>query len=736
MDKRTHETSVAAIINADHGDPFGFLGPHAGSKAGHTVVRAFLPQAKSADLIDRTSGKRLAALQATHKDGLFEVQVKIKPQDLDYRLRLHPHDGEAFDIEDPYRFPPVLGELDLHLLAEGKHLHSHQKLGAHSLSHEGVEGVYFAVWAPNARRVSVIGDFNEWDGRRHPMRNNPGCGVWEMFVPGIGDGAIYKFEIRGADGNLLPEKTDPYAFRCEHPPRTAAVVHGLPENSWKDQDWMERRAEACERSAPISIYEVHMGSWKSVPEDGDRPLTYREMADQLIPYVKDLGFTHLELLPITEFPFDGSWGYQPIGLFAPTSRFGTPEDFRYFMEQCHQEGLGVILDWVPGHFPEDAHGLGWFDGSHLYEHADPRQGRHMDWGTLIYNYGRAEVANYLLSNALFWLEQYHLDGLRVDAVASMLYLDYSREDGEWIANEHGGNENLEAIDFLKRLNEVVYGRNPGAFTAAEESTAWPMVSRPVHLGGLGFGYKWNMGWMNDTLSYISEDPVHRKYHHDKLTFGMIYGFQENFILPISHDEVVHGKGSLLGRMPGDQWQKFANMRVYYTFMWTHPGKKLLFMGCEFGQENEWNHKQSLDWHLLENPFHEGVRNTVRDLNALYRNTPALHELDCEGQGFDWIDCTDHESSVLSFIRRGHDPKDFVVVVLNFTPVARQPYRIGVPKLGRYKEIFNSDSGHYQGSDLGNGGEVRAQEIPMHGHPYSLELVIPPLAGVVFQPVED
>ncbi|OFX12575.1 MAG: 1,4-alpha-glucan branching enzyme [Alphaproteobacteria bacterium RIFOXYD12_FULL_60_8] len=731
MDKSAFKKAAEAIAKAQHGDPFSFLGPHLAGQ-GRSVVRAFLPYASQAEVISR-SGSVMAVMDKVHPDGLFQAEVAGEaPQ---YRLRVQPFEGQVHEIDDPYRFPPLIGELDLHLLAEGNHLQSFERLGAHPRVQDGVAGTYFSVWAPNARRVSVIGDFNFWDGRRNPMRNHPGSGIWDIFLPGVGEGALYKYEILGPDGNLLPEKTDPYAFQCEVPPRTACVVHDGRSFPWSDKEWMERRSDLNRHDAPMSIYEVHLGSWRRIVEEDNRPLSYRELAEQLVPYVKDMGFTHLELLPVSEFPFDGSWGYQPIGLFAPTSRFGSPEDFSYFIDCCHREGLGVIVDWVPGHFPEDAHGLGWFDGSHLYEHADPRQGRHMDWGTLIYNYGRSEVANYLLTNALFWLDRYHIDGLRVDAVASMLYLDYSRKSGEWIPNRFGGKENLEAIAFLKRLNEVVYAHNHGVFTCAEESTAWPMVSRPVHLGGLGFGFKWNMGWMHDTLRYMSEDPIHRKYHHDKLTFGLLYAFQENFILPISHDEVVHGKGSLLGRMPGDRWQKFANLRLYYTFMFTHPGKKLLFMGCEIAQPGEWKHDQSLDWHLLGDIYHEGVRRSVRDLNHLYRNTPALHLLDGEGQGFSWIDCTDHESSVLSYLRRGEKAEDIVITVLNFTPVVRRAYRVGVPKGGLYREVFNSDSAFYQGSDLGNGGVVRADAVPMHGHAYSLELILPPLAGMVFQPEE-
>ncbi|MEO5336352.1 MAG: 1,4-alpha-glucan branching protein GlgB [Magnetospirillum sp. WYHS-4] len=725
------EAGFAALAAAEHGDPFGFLGMHE-APGDSLVVRAFIPGAEALVVVEVGSGQAIGAMQRLHPDGGFLLTIPYRKDRFPYRLRATWGD-RAVEFDDPYRFAPFLGELDLYLLAEGTHLESWKRLGAHPMTLEGVGGVNFAVWAPNARRVSVVGDFNGWDGRRHPMRKHPSCGVWEIFIPGARAGAFYKFELKGPEGNLLPLKTDPYGFRCEQPPRSACIVEEPNGYSWNDQAWMAGREGSHGTRRPMSIYEVHLGSWRRRPEEGNRFLSYRELADELVPYVRDMGFTHIELLPVSEFPFDGSWGYQPIGLFAPTSRFGSPADFRHFVDACHQAGVGVILDWVPGHFPEDEHGLGRFDGTHLYEHADPRQGRHMDWGTLIYNFGRGEVANYLLSNALFWLDRYHIDGLRVDAVASMLYLDYSREHGQWVPNRHGGNENLEAIAFLKRLNELVYSRHPGAFTVAEESTAWPMVSRPTYIGGLGFGYKWNMGWMHDTLRYVSKEPIHRTYHHDDLTFGLLYAFHENFVLPLSHDEVVHGKGSLIGRMPGDRWQRCANLRAYFSFMFVHPGKKLLFMGGEFGQEKEWDHNHSLDWHLLDDPFHEGIRCCLRDLNRLYRSQPALHELDFDGAGFQWIDCTDHASSVVAFIRRAQDSNDFVVVVCNFTPVVRQGYRIGVPEGGDYLEIFNSDAGLYGGSNVGNGGRLAAGPVGMHGHTQSLDLTLPPLAALVLKP---
>lgn len=728
MKKGDHKAHVAAIVVADHRDPFGFLGIHVVGRRKGVTITAFLPQASSVEVIDAASAEPVAAMTKIDDAGLFECRIADRSEAFRYRLRVDGGAASA-DAEDPYRFPPLLGELDAHLLAEGTHLDSHKKLGAHVATLDDVAGISFAVWAPNARRVSVVGDFNDWDGRRHPMRVHPRCGVWEIFIPGLGAGAVYKFEIKADDGRVLPLKADPYAFRSEQPPGNASIVHRLGDYNWQDGAWMAARATE-HHVEPISIYEVHLGSWKRPPQDESAFLNYSELADQLIPYVKDMGFTHIELLPVSEFPFDGSWGYQPISLFAPTSRFGGPNEFSAFIDRCHQAGIGVILDWVAGHFPEDEHGLVTFDGTSLYEHADPRRGRHADWGTLIYNYGRNEVSNYLLSNALFWLDQYHIDGLRVDAVASMLYLDYSRNEGEWEANVFGGRENLEAIDFLKRLNELVYEHNHGVFTVAEESTAWPLVSRPTSIGGLGFGFKWNMGWMHDTLRYMSRDPVHRKFHHSDLTFGLLYAFQENFVLPLSHDEVVHGKGSILGRMPGDEWQRFANLRLLYTFMFSYPGKKLLFMGDEFGQEKEWSHDESLDWHLTERPVSKGLQNLVRDLNALYRALPSLHAGDSKAEGFAWIDPDDADHSTISYLRLGADPEDVVVVVCNFTPVPHRDFRIGVPVDGWYTERINSDSDSYGGGNIGNLGGVMAQASPMGGHPYSLGLSLPPLAAII------
>ncbi|HEY1797209.1 MAG TPA: 1,4-alpha-glucan branching protein GlgB [Stellaceae bacterium] len=719
---RRDDGQIVAIVEARHSDPFAFLGMH--SEGGGIVVRAFLPEAEAVSIVD-ARGKVAAEARRVHVDGFFEARIARKTP---FKYRLKTGDGL---IDDIYRFPPVLGDLDLHLLVEGSHLESHRKLGAHAMTLDGVAGVGFAVWAPNARRVSVVGDFNRWDGRRMPMRRRHAGGFWEIFVPGLGPGTRYKYEIVGPDGALLPLKADPYAEETERPPRTASVVAAPSRYVWGDDPWMGTRAGRNHREAPIAVYEVHLGSWRRRLDEGGRYLNYRELAEQLVPYVVGLGFTHIELMPVTEYPFDGSWGYQPVSYFAPTARYGTPDDFRAFIDACHQAGLGVWLDWVPGHFPTDAHGLGRFDGTALYEHADPRQGFHHDWNTLIFNYGRREVANFLLSSALYWLREYHIDGLRVDAVASMLYLDYSRREGEWIPNQYGGRENLEAIAFLRRLNELVFGEAEGATTAAEESTAWPMVSRPVYVGGLGFGFKWNMGWMHDTLRYISKAPIHRKYHHNELTFGLLYAFHENFILPLSHDEMVHGKGSLIARMPGDAWQRHANLRAYLAFMWTHPGKKLLFMGSEFGQEREWNHDIGLDWHLYDDPLHAGVARLLGDLNRVYRETPALHQLDCEGDGFRWIDANNGNESAVSYVRRGRDAEELAVVVGNFTPVPRYDYRVGVPLPGSYVERVNTDAETYGGSGVGNLGRVEADPEPMHGHPYSLRLTLPPLGLLVF-----
>lgn len=722
--------AVAALVEGRHGDPFAILGMHGGSGQ-PLVVRTFQPGARAVRVL---AGEALVAeLTQTHAAGFFEGEIPHRKEPFPYRLRIAWAVGET-ESEDPYRFGNILGEMDVYLLREGTHRKLYEKLGAHPCEMDGVAGTSFAVWAPSAQRVSVVGGFNYWDGRRHPMRNRIECGVWELFIPGVGEGELYKYEIIGADGTMLPQKSDPMALASERPPSTASVVKGLVDRPSGTNSWMVERQIRQRRDQPISIYEVHAFSWRRIPEEGNRQLNWRELAEQLVPYVKDMGFTHIELLPISEFPFEGSWGYQPIGLFAPTSRGGDPRDFAFFVDACHEAGLGLILDWVPGHFPTDPHGLGRFDGTALYEHADPRQGFHQDWNTLIYNYGRREVSNFLLSNALYWLDRFAVDGLRVDAVASMLYLDYSRASDQWVPNKYGGNENLEAIAFLKQMNELAYGEVDGAVTIAEESTSWPSVSRPVYLGGLGFGYKWNMGWMHDTLHYIQTDPLYRRYHQGELTFGLVYAFSENFVLPISHDEVVHGKGSLINKMPGDLWQKFANMRAYLAFMWTHPGKKLLFMGCEIAQWREWNHDSSVDWHLLgEGPHHKGVQSLIRDLNHTYKKTPALYEFDCEAEGFEWIDYLDADNSILSYLRKGKDSSKFVVVVCNFTPVVRHGYRLGVPRGGLYREVINSDAGEYGGSGVGNGGVVEGVEEGCHGRPASIVLTLPPLSTLVLEP---
>jgi 1,4-alpha-glucan branching enzyme len=718
---------IDAVLSASHPDPFGFFGLHRDEEG--FVLRTFQPGARTVEVIDR-AGSTLAKLANVQNSDVFVGRIGgDRPPS--YRLRV-TWPNETHDIDDPYAFPPILGDVDVHLLAEGNHLQAWQRLGAHVKRIGDTWGVAFAVWAPNARSVSVVGDFNEWDGRRHAMRRRHECGVWEIFVPGVKAGARYKYEIKSTAGGL-PLKADPFAFHAERPPSTASVVAGPPEHRWGDRDWMHARMRANGPTAPISVYEVHLGSWRRKPEEGNRYLTYAELAETLVPYVRDMGFSHVEFLPVSEYPFDGSWGYQPIGLFAPTSRFGSPDDFRALVDAFHGAGIGVVLDWVPGHFPTDAHGLGFFDGTHLYEHADPRQGRHQDWDTLIYNYGRREVANFLLANAMYWLKEFHIDGLRVDAVASMLYLDYSRRAGEWVPNRYGGRENLDAVQFLRRLNDLIHERVPGAIMVAEESTAWPMVSRPTAQGGLGFSYKWNMGWMHDTLDYMSHDPVHRSYHHNELTFGLLYAFSENFILPLSHDEVVHGKGSLLAKMPGDEWQKFANLRAYYVFMFGHPGKKLLLMGGEFAQGKEWNHDTSLDWHLLEYGPHQGIQRLVRDLNRLYRDSAALSEGDHHDKGFMWIAADDSANSGLSFVRRARNPDDFMVVVCNFTPVVRKDYRIGVPSATGYRELINSDAAIYGGSNVGNAGYLAVDPVPAHGFPCSISLTLPPLAGLMLQP---
>jgi len=728
-DAQTLTFAFQDFLNGDCAEPGAVFGMRALDGTG-LLVRAFLPGATRVELLKGPAYEVTAELVMTHPEGLFEVTLPRLRKPFPYRFRVHGWPGGTVDLEDPYRFDSVLGELDLYLMAEGTHLRLYEKLGAHAGVRDGVHGVDFAVWAPNARRVSVVGQFNNWDGRRHILRRFGSSGVWELFVPGLTGGDLYKFEIKAADGRMLPLKADPFAFRCEPAPGTASVVHDAPPHAWGDQDWMAERWKHNRHTAPISLYEVHLGSWRR-HADGSF-LSYLELADELIPYAQAMGFTHLQLLPVSEHPFYASWGYQPLGMFAPTCRYGSPEDFQTFVDRCHQAGLGVLLDWVPAHFPSDAHGLAEFDGTHLYEHADPRKGRHMDWGTLIYNYGRTEVQNFLIANALYWLDVFHVDGLRVDAVASMLYLDYSRKAGQWLPNRYGGRENLEAVAFLRRLNEAAYAHFPDTLTVAEESTAWPMVSRPTSAGGLGFGFKWNMGWMHDTLVYFGRNMLHRKYHQGEITFSALYNDAENFVLPLSHDEVVHGKRSLLWRMPGTRWEQFANLRLLFTYMFIHPGKKLLFMGGEFGQEREWDHNSALEWGLLQFAEHQGVRTLVGDLNALYRALPALHELDCEPGGFQWIDCSDRKNCIISILRKAQDGS-MAVIVLNFTSQPHSPYRVGVPLPGRYLEVLNSDSERYGGQNFGNNGAVLATPVPMHGYPQSVEMVLPPLGAVVFRP---
>ncbi len=698
-------------------DPFAVLGPHPDERGAGCVVRAFHPAALGMEIRLLPDGG-LRPMTRQHSAGLFEIHLD---EPSDYRLRIAYPGDHVIEIDDPYRYGRVLTEFDLHLLSEGTHHRAFEKLGAHRITVGTTTGVHFAVWAPNADRVSLIGDFNGWDGRVHAMRLLAPAGLWEIFIPDLPDGEHYKFEIRTKAGHLL-KKSDPFGLCFEVPPQSASIVRDISRYEWQDEPWMRgRREQGGWLDKPMAVYEVHLGSWARVPEEGNRFLTYTELAQRLVPYVKEMGFTHIELMPVMEHPFSGSWGYQVLGFFAPTSRFGPPEDFKLFVDVCHRAGIGVILDWVPGHFPKDEHGLARFDGTALYEHADPRQGEHQDWGTLIFNYGRNEVRNFLLSNALFWLEEYHVDGLRVDAVASMLYLDYSRSEGAWIPNAFGGRENLDAINFLQQLNRLTHGEHPGSITAAEESTAFGGVSRPVHLGGLGFTYKWNLGWMHDMLQYAHEDPVHRRWHHSDVTFSMLYAFTENFILPFSHDEVVHGKGSMLDKLPGDVWQKHATLRTLYAYMYAHPGKKLLFMGCEFGQWREWNHDLSLDWHLLQDPAHAALKHFVQDLNSQYGVEPALHERDFTPDGFRWIDCNDNENSVVSVVRYAKDRRDFLVAVFNFTPVPRAAYRIGVPEPGRYGETLNTDSEIYGGSNVGNLGSVDTEPVPAHGFDQSLRV---------------
>ena len=714
------------IADANHHDPFAVLGCHPDGDG--VVVRAFFPGACEVRIAE---GERI--MHRLPDSDHFEWHGDGSGLPPHYSMLWRDEHQREHIARDPYTFLPQIGDLDLHLFAEGRHRHAGSFLGAREHTTDGVSGVLFAVWAPSAARASVVGNFNGWDGRRHPMRVRGGSGVWELFVPDLEPGHLYKYEIRNRDSGEIVLKADPYGHQYELRPRTGSIIPARATYAWGDDDWMAQRQHYDWKHRPISVYELHLGSWQRGPEG--EFLGYREAAHRLVDYVKDMGFTHIELLPITEHPYDPSWGYQVTGYFAPTSRFGEPDDFRYLVDHCHRNGIGVLLDWVPAHFPKDAHGLARFDGTALYEHADPRLGEHKDWATLIFNFGRNEVKSFLLSSAVFWLEDMHIDGLRVDAVASMLYLDYSREEGEWIPNAQGGRENLVAIDFIRELNVAVHEQCPGALMIAEESTSWPQVSRPVSVGGLGFDIKWNMGWMNDTLRYMANEPIHRQYHHGMLTFSMLYCFTENFMLPFSHDEVVHGKQSMLHRMPGDEWQRHANLRTLYAYQFTHPGKKLLFMGTEFGQGKEWDSTGVLDWYVLEYPLHQGMQRLVRDLNRLYCDTPALHRYEFDWKGFDWIDCHDAQQSVISYLRKGHDD-ELLVVVLNLTPVVRHDYRIGVPFGGRYREILNTDAAIYGGSGEGNGPDpVSTGETPWMNRPHSLTLTLPPLAAIVLRPEE-
>ncbi len=737
MQSTASDHDIQKIVSADHYLPNEILGVHELEKNGSACVsiRAFVPGAKSLQVVPEAKSTEPVEMLKLHENGFFEAVFHSRRKKFKYYFKASGFSDHVWEFQDAYRFPSIFSEQDKHLFNEGKLTRLYEKLGAQIMELAGVKGVCFSVWAPNARRVSVVGNFNSWDGRLHMMNAVGQTGVWELFIPGIDAGEIYKFEIKTQEG-ALRIKTDPMAFRGELRPANASITHALGRYQWGDENWLQERKNQKPLKRPTTIYEVHLGSWKRRAEENNRVLNYRELAHELADYVLDLGYTHIELMPVAEHPYDGSWGYQVTGYYAPTSRYGPPDDFKYFVDHIHQKGIGVILDWVPAHFPKDDFALRFFDGTALYEHEDPRKGEHPDWGTLIFNYGRNEVRNFLISNALFWFDEYHIDGLRVDAVASMLYLDYSREGDEWLPNQFGGRENLEAIEFMQKLSETVCAEFPDALMIAEESTSWPNVSKPTYIGGLGFHFKWNMGWMNDFLEYMSQDPVHKKFHHNELTFSLWYAFSENFILVLSHDEVVHGKGSLIGKMPGDEWQKFANLRLLYAMMYAHPGKKLLFMGGEFGQWNEWNATESLDWGLLGFEKHGQLRDCVRELNKIYSQNCAMWQRDAEPEGFQWIDYQDADHSVIALMRKGDDPNDFVVVVCNFTPVPRFNYHIGVPESGFYDEIFNSDSEMYGGSNLGNYGGVKANSQPEHGFDFSLSITLPPLCAVYFKPRRD
>ena len=731
------------LAQGEHSHPFSVLGPRLRSQCGHSVlvVRVVWPGGKDVQIIPINKPQSSCTMTRIHPAGIFEGEIPLDVLNEGYQIQVSDSQGNVFTRHDPYAFPPQLSEFDLHLFSEGKDYRAYEKFGAHFRTVNGVNGVHFVVWAPNAIRVSVVGDFNNWDGRVFPMESREDQGLWELFIPDIPEGASYKYEIRSKQEPAPFLKADPYAFAAELRPNTASIVHGLCGYTWQDHDWLESRAVRDPLIQPLAIYEIHLGSWRRASEEGSRWLTYAELARELVPYVKELGFTHVELLPITEHPFDGSWGYQTTGYFAPTRRFGNPKEFMGFVDACHLAGIGVILDWAPAHFPDDPHGLAWFDGTHLYDHIDPQKGYHPEWHSRIFNYGRTEVRNFLINSALFWLDRYHIDGLRVDAVASMLYLDYSRKPGEWAPNKYGGNENLEAIEFLREMNVKVHQEYPGAMMIAEESTAWPGVSRPTYVGGLGFTLKWNMGWMHDILNYFQTDPVYRKNHQDKTTFGLMYAFSENFVLPLSHDEVVHGKKSLREKMPGDEWQGFANLRALFGFMYAHPGKKMLFMGGEIGQREEWNHEESIAWPLVDSKgsnylLHRGLQKYVADLNRIYKNEPALYQNDFDSTGFQWIDSTDTEQSIIAFIRRAKDPANFIVCVCNFTPVPRYHYHVGVPRDGTYRELFNSDSKHYGGSNLGNNGAVDSIPEKEQHFSHSLILTLPPLSMLWLKPIQQ
>jgi 1,4-alpha-glucan branching enzyme len=727
--------AIGALIEGRHDNPYSVLGPHPIEDNGRRAlaVRTFLPDAKQVWLLDKSQGVP-RPMRRIHPAGLYEA---ICPADdtetlIPYEFRVVRNGGEIANMQDPYRFPSYLSDFDFYLIGEGNHTRIYERFGAQLRTVDGVAGVNFCVWAPNAQSVAVVGDFNHWDGRVNPMQKHIPSGIWELFIPALESGEKYKYRVKQATGEVI-DKTDPFGFAAELPPRTASIVSNLSRFQWNDERWLEHRRQTNWLEKPISTYEVHLGSWRRRSDRHHGWINYRELAHELVKYCHELGYTHIELLPISEHPFTGSWGYQTVGYYSVTSRYGSPEDFMYFVDYCHQHGIGVIVDWVPAHFPKDNHGLRRFDGTALYEHSDPRQGEHPDWGTMIFNYGRNEIRNFLIANSLFWFDKYHIDGLRVDAVASMLYLDYSRKEGEWIPNQYGGRENIPAIDLLREFNRRAHAEFPGVLTIAEESTAWGGVSHPTDTGGLGFSIKWNMGWMNDTLRFMRHDPIHRRYHHDELTFSLIYAFTENFALPLSHDEVVHGKRSLLDQMPGDLWQKFANLRLLFSYMWTHPGKKLLFMGSDFGQWNEWNCDTELQWDLLQWDTHRGIQKLVSDLNALVRKEPALHELDFKGDGFEWIDCQSRDDSVLAYMRKARRWEDHVIVVCNFTPVVRMNHQVGVPQKRYYHEVFNSDSQFYGGSNVGSFPGVMAKEPGHHGRPWSLTMNLPPLAIVVFKP---